>query len=404
MNRTQWIGSTVLALCLGGLAAGVVLWKRSEAQAAAEQAAAAQQFEMSEMVSEATALAEQHQAFVGSVGTAVALRSIQLRNELSGAIVSVALEAGRIAEEGELLVELDVSVERAELAALEARAALAQKVLDRMERASESGGASAIDVERASAERDVAQAEIARTRAVIERKTIHAPFRARIGLSDVHVGQYLPEGTWLTTLQGVDDELYVDFSVAQNVAAALRPGGEVQLQVSADDAPVAAKIEAIDARVDDATRQSLVRARFGGELAQRVAPGSALRVRVPVGEPRAAVRIPANALRRGPEGASVWVLAQAEDGKLRASPRPVTGGSLLGDDVLVLSGLEPGERVAASGSFKLRPGVLVTVQSAAPTGASADGHGAAPAGASASGDDAAPAEASASDERGAAPH
>jgi membrane fusion protein (multidrug efflux system) len=377
MNRTQWIGSTVLALCLGGLAIGVVWWKTSSTEAAAAQSAAQQQEPM-ELVSDAIALAEQHQSVVGAVGTAVALRSIQLRNEIAGTIVRVALEAGRIAEEGEVLVELDVSVERAELAALEARALLAQKVLERIERASESGGASAIDVERSRADLDVAQAEIARTRAVIERKTIRAPFRARIGLSDVHLGQYLPEGTWLTTLQGEGDALYVDFSVAQTVAAALRPGHEVQLQVSVEDEPVSAKIEAIDSRVDGATRQALVRARFGGELAQRVAPGSALRVRVPVGEPRSAVRIPANALRRGPEGASVYVLANDEDGKLRASLRPVTGGTLLGDDVLVLSGLEAGERVAAAGSFKLRPGVLVSVAGAAPgTDASNDASAAA---------------------------
>lgn len=278
MNRTQWIGSTVLALCLAGLAAGVVFWKRSEAQAK-EAAEAAQQHEPMEIVSEALARAEQHQPVVGAVGTAIALRSIQLRNELAGSIVSVALEAGRIAEEGELLVELDVSVERAELAALEARAALAQQVLERMQRANESGGASAIDVERARADRDIARADIARTRAVIERKTIHAPFRARIGLSDVHLGQYLPEGTWLTTLQGVDDELYVDFSVAQSVAAALQPGHEVELQASAEDVPVEAKIEAIDSRVDGATRQALVRTRSAEPGATRRASSPPKRAR-----------------------------------------------------------------------------------------------------------------------------
>ena len=66
------------------------------------------------------------------------------------------------------------------------------------------------------------QAQIARIKAVINRKMIRAPFRARIGISDVHPGQYLNEGTLLTTLQGVDDSAYVDFAVAQQVAAALR--------------------------------------------------------------------------------------------------------------------------------------------------------------------------------------
>ena len=61
------------------------------------------------------------------------------------------------------------------------------------------------EVDQARAARDVAQAQVARTRAVIARKTIRAPFRARVGIADVHPGQYLNEGTQLTTLQGVDD-------------------------------------------------------------------------------------------------------------------------------------------------------------------------------------------------------
>ena len=70
------------------------------------------------------------------------------------------------------------------------------------------------ELDRARAERDVALAQIARTKAVIARKTIRAPFRARVGLADLHPGQYLNEGTQLTTLQGVDDAVHVDFTVA----------------------------------------------------------------------------------------------------------------------------------------------------------------------------------------------
>ena len=79
-------------------------------------------------------------------------------------------------------------------------------------------------MDRARAERDVALAQIARTKAIIARKTIRAPFRARVGIADVHPGQYLNEGTQLTTLQGVDDAAHVDFTVAQQVAAGLREG------------------------------------------------------------------------------------------------------------------------------------------------------------------------------------
>ena len=54
---------------------------------------------------------------------------------------------------------------------------------------------------------------------IIARKTIRAPFRARVGLADVHIGQYLNEGTELTTLQGIDQAANVDFTVSQSVAS-----------------------------------------------------------------------------------------------------------------------------------------------------------------------------------------
>ena len=71
--------------------------------------------------------------------------------------------------------------------------------------------------------------------------------------------------------------------------------------------------------------------------------------------------MPASALRKGPGGDHVFVLADDGSGKLRAVERLVHAGPVLGDDVVILDGLEAGEQVAASGSFKLREGALVSV-------------------------------------------
>src|SRR5262249_45957327 len=134
------------------------------------------------------------------------------------------------------------------------------------------------EVDRARSERDVALAQIARIRAIIERKTMRAPFRARVGMADVHPGQYLAEGTLLTTLQGGDDEAHVDFAVAQQVARALRVGEPVDVFSSTSPAPVEARIVAVDARIDPVTRNALVRARI--DSASAPTPGASVRVRV----------------------------------------------------------------------------------------------------------------------------
>jgi len=294
------------------------------------------------------------------VGTVIALRSITLRNELAGTVRKVALTPGQIVEPGTVLVGLDVSVEEAELKSLEAQAQLAEVSLARMQRMTEQRAASAMELDRAVAERDVARAQIERTRAIIARKTIRAPFRARVGIADVHPGQYLNEGTELTTLQGVDTAAHVDFTVAQRVATGLRSGAQVTVFADNDEEhPMSATILAIDARVDPATRNATVRARV--DHAQAFVPGPSVRVRVPVGAARAAVAVPVNALRKDPGGDHVFVLAQDKEGKTRAHQRAVRAGEVLGDEIIIEDGLVAGEKVAVSGSFKLRDAVLVAV-------------------------------------------
>lgn len=355
-----WIGSSVLLLVVLATGMGLAAWKFSSIAAA--DAEAANQPEPMEMVTIAAAKQIQHRETTTSIGTVVALRSISLRNELAGTVRQVALTPGQVVENGTVLVALDVSVEEAELKAQEAQAALAETSLGRMQRASRNRAASELEVDRARAERDVALAQIARTRAIIARKTIRAPFRARVGLADVHPGQYLNEGAQLTTLQGVDDAAHVDFTVPQWVAAGLRVGHSVDVFAANDSAPTAAKIIAIDARIDPTTRNAMVRARI--ERAANVpAPGASVRVRVPVGPPRKAVAIPVSALRKGPGGDHVFVIAPAKDGKLRAQVRRVESGTMLGDEVVIGAGLSAGDRVAVSGSFKLRDAMLVAIAS-----------------------------------------
>ena len=318
------------AVLFGAIALGAVslaAWKKGSIAEA--NAAAASMPEPVEVVTAAEARAGQHRQSTTSIGTVLALRSITLRNEVAGTVRDVMLVPGAIVEAGTVLVALDVSVE---------------------------------ELEQARAQRQVALAQTARTQAIIDRKVIRAPFRARVGIADVHPGQYLNDGTQLTTLQGVDDAEHVDFTVSQQVAAGLRQGERVEV-VTADGASLPASIVAIDARVDPATRNALVRARVAG-AGRAVQPGASVRVVVPVGPESPAVLVPVSALRKAPTGDHVFVVTADEQGAARAHARPVVAGPMVGDEIVILSGLEVGEQVASSGSFKLREGVKVQVAGA----------------------------------------
>ncbi|MBE2215558.1 MAG: efflux RND transporter periplasmic adaptor subunit [Opitutaceae bacterium] len=358
MNRKTVISSLTLLLVVLGAGASLAAWKKSAD--ARNQAASAQQPEPSEVISAAVATSRDYRRTSTSIGTVLALRSITLRNELAGTVRDVHLTPGAIVEKGDLLVALDVAVEEAELRALEAQAELAATSLRRVERLARERAAPQSDVERAIAERDVALARIASEKAVIERKTIRAPFRARVGLADVHPGQFLEAGTILTSLQGVDDAVHVDFSVAQQVAADLQIGDTVDIVTRSKEAPLVARVVAIDARVDPSTRNATVRARID-DATVAPSPGASVRVQVPTGPEQRLVAIPASALRRGPAGDQVFVIVTDAEGRTRAQARRVRTGSLTGDEVLIHEGLAAGERVAAAGSFKLRESVLVAI-------------------------------------------
>ncbi|MGQ0714824.1 MAG: efflux RND transporter periplasmic adaptor subunit [Gemmatimonadaceae bacterium] len=360
MSRTfrRWTGSAALLGTVLGTGLLLAAWKQSSIKEA--EAAAAMHPEPVEMVTAAVAAKREHRHTATSIGTVLALRSVELRNEVSGTVQRVALAPGRIVEAGEVLVALDVSVEEAELKALEAQAALAQTMLGRVHRLFAERAEAQTTLDRARAERDVALAQIARTKAIIARKTIRAPFRARVGISDVHAGQYLQQGTMLTTLQSVDDAVNVDFTVAQHVAATLKKGDTVAVIASGSDRSVPARIVAVDARIDPTTRNATVRARLAAS-AHAPAPGASVRVVVPYGQSRSAVVIPVSALRRGPTGDHVFVIEPDQKGDTRVSVRPVQSSTVLGDEVLILEGLMPGEQVASSGSFKLRQSALVAV-------------------------------------------
>jgi membrane fusion protein (multidrug efflux system) len=365
-------GSITSIALLGTIAAtgaGLAAWKYTDLAASA--AAAASQPEPMEAITAAPATEREHRRTTTSIGTVLALQSITLRNEIAGTVDRVRLAPGQVVETGAVLVALDASVEEAELEAQQAQAALAKTTLDRLASLRTHNATSQEEVDQAQAEYEVALAQMARTRALIAKKVIRAPFRARVGIADVHRGQYLNEGATLTTLQGVADAAHVDFTVAQRIAAGLQVGDSVVVYAGNEANPLKARIVAVDARVDPDTRNATVRAKLTGRAAP--APGASVRVMVPVGSLDTVVSVPVSALRKGPQGDHVFVIEPDSAGKPRAHVRTVQSGPVLGEEVVIYSGVKAGEQIATSGSFKLREAALVSIADSTKQAAGAEG-------------------------------
>jgi membrane fusion protein, multidrug efflux system len=329
-------------------------------------------------------------------GTAFSIRSVLLSNELAGTVREVRFQSGSIVQANDVMLTLDDSIDQADLAAAEAavrvaeanvavgrsRLALAEVELAAVREAIASNASTPIELDRKQSEVDTAKAELIRLEAEVDqarsridqvrvrigKHVLRAPFKARVGLRTVHEGLYLAEGTGVVRLEEITDRIYLDFAIPQEYLARVRPG----LQVMATSAvlgpdPVPIEVVAIDAIVSNDTRNARVRGILdnppiaGGSPDDRlIRPGMFVQIRVPVDAPTMRVVIPATALRRATYGDHVWVVAPAESPDVyRAHQRPVRPGPTVGDDVIVLEGLAPGEIVATSGSFKLRENVKV---------------------------------------------
>ena len=149
MNAQNRLGSVLLFSVVLLIGIGLAAWKYESVQN--QQAISANQPEPMETVTSAIARAVDHRQTTTSIGTVLALRSITLKNELAGRIREVHLIPGHVVEAGALLVALDVSVERAELRAQEAQAALSQAVLNRRKNLSQELATTQEEVDRARA-------------------------------------------------------------------------------------------------------------------------------------------------------------------------------------------------------------------------------------------------------------
>jgi len=301
------------------------------------------------------------QPSVSVTGKVVAVQKVDLTNELGGQVVEIGFKPGDIVEKGQVLVRLDTSEEQAQLAAAQADAELARLALDRSQKLARSGVASQEERDTARAQSNAAAAAEDRLQAIIDKKTIRAPFKGKAGIYELEVGQYIQVNTELTRLVGINDEVWIDFNLPQQQAN-LREGD--QIEISAPllvDGTFIADIIARDSWVNPNSGNLLYRASLRN-VSDSIYPGSIVNIKVMVGEERMVTRVPITSVRYDAIGPNVYVLVPAEegaDGPERAQKRSVVLGPEEDRKVVVLEGLNAGERVAGNGAFKLREGILV---------------------------------------------
>ena len=301
-----------------------------------------------------------------AIGSVAAVQGVTVAADLPGLVDRIAIDSGRMVREGEVLVQLDTRQEKAQLTAALAQLELSRLNLERARGLADEGIVSRADYDRASAEHKQAEARVGEIRASIERKVIRAPFAGMLGIRQVNLGQYLAGGDPVVPLQSLDP-IFVNFTVPQQEVGRLHIGGEVSAAVEGTKAPFTGRITAVNSVVDEATRNVQVQATFANPQG-RLRPGMFVEAKVALGGSRDVVTLPASAINYAPYGDSVFIVEQVQgpNGQSYRGARQqvVKLGGSKGDQVAVLSGVDPGAEVVSSGVFKLRNGAAVHIENA----------------------------------------
>ena len=300
-----------------------------------------------------------------AVGSMVAVQGVTVASEVPGTITEIAFKSGQAVEKGDLLVRLDTSIERAQLASAVASAKLADLDYQRRKNLPPAGAVSAADIDAAAAQATQAAADVANVRALIARKTIRAPFSGRVGIRRVDLGQVLQPGTAIVSLQS-SDPIYVDFSLPQQALSLIEPGHAATISIDAfADTTWEGTVEVVDAEVDIGTRNFDVRAVVENPEG-KLRTGMFVDVTVVQPEARELLAIPASSVLFAPYGDSVYVIKEreTESGQKEqvAEQAFVRLEERRGDLVAVSSGLRAGDLVVSTGAFKLQSGMQVTLR------------------------------------------
>ena len=304
---------------------------------------------------EVMALADDAQA----VGSLRSRQGVMLRPEVSGRVAAIGFTEGQRVRRGQLLVQLDDTLQQAQLKQAQAQASIARTNLQRNRELVLENFVSQSAVDQSAASLEVAEAQVALSKAQVERMRIVAPFDGVAGIRSVNLGDYVKDGADLVNIEDLSQVL-VDFRLPERFVARVKTGQVVEVSLDAlPNQRFTGRIDALDSVIDANGRSLLVRARLdnpGGVLKS----GLFARTRIVFSTRENALVVPEEALV--PQGGKQYLfkVLNGRDGKVASRIEAHIGLRLPGK-VEILDGLAPGDLVVTAGQARLGRGDAVPV-------------------------------------------
>src|SRR5271166_6290669 len=308
--------------------------------------------------------------FAPAIGSLAAVHQVTINPEIGGRVVKIFFEPGATVKAGDPLVQLNDAPDRVDLANYEAQARFAEITLQHSSELAKHQYEARETVDQKQSQLEEARAQIVKTEALIEQKLIRAPFSGQLGVRQIEVGQYLTPGAPIVTLTDLST-LYVNFTLPGRQRPEIKVGQQVEVRSDAfPGRAFDAKITTIEPQMSADTRTMMVQATMQNPD-DALLPGMFIDAQVVLPPQPDMLVLPATAVEYTLYGDSVFVIR--DDGKdangqpiLKAVRTPVKTGARWDQNVAILDGLKPGERVVSAGQVKVQNGVQVKIGSPAP--------------------------------------
>jgi membrane fusion protein (multidrug efflux system) len=308
---------------------------------------------------------DEWQPRIEAVGSLRAVKGADLSLEVAGVVDAISFNSGDDVEEGAVLLKLRAEDDIARLDSLKATAELSAINYERDQKQFRIQAVSQATIDSDAANLKNAKAQVAQQQAVLDKKTLKAPFAGHLGIRAVDLGQFLSAGTAIVTLQALDPT-FMDFFVPQQSVAQIKLGQTIAVKVDAYvDRTFAGEISAINPRVDASSRNVQVRATLKN-ADRALLPGMYATVEIPTGAPQQRITLPQTAITYSPYGDTVYIVdekgADAKGEPQRIARQTfVTTGATRGDQVAIVKGVSAGDTIVTAGQIKLHNGSIVMI-------------------------------------------
>ncbi|WP_066837378.1 efflux RND transporter periplasmic adaptor subunit [Rufibacter ruber] len=292
-------------------------------------------------------------------GSIEANEQVEIRSQVSGLVRSINFQEGSNVRKGQVLLKIDDSELRAQLSQAQTRRNLAAENAQRAKLLLEKEAISREEYDIASADLRTAQAQIQLIQAQMAKTSVVAPFSGKVGLRNISMGSYLSPETVVTTLVS-SDPVKITFAVPEKYAGQVKQNAELTFTVAGSQDKFKAKVYAIEPNIEASTRTLQLRAKAANPNGTLL-PGSFANVQLPLAVIEGALLVPTEAVIPIQNGKKVFI---AEGGK--AKEVMIETSTRTEDDLLVTSGLNPGDTVLTTGVLSLKPGSPVRIALAKP--------------------------------------